>query len=180
MNLLRLVPLAIGGLLGLVCVGLGVTALVTTQWITLGSTTYSLLIANGATIPQTSQMFQAVQGLLIGGVGATALGLLAAIAVGILVNNRWIRLLPHVLLLAGPIALLVGLILYFKIISDISGALNIARATELKFSFIFMLVSCILGFVLSTYFALVNSTATITPATSFHRRSVGSMYAVRF
>ena len=180
MNILRLVPLAIGGLLGLVCVGLGVAALVTSQWIKNSVGTYSLLIPNKPNLLPTSRTFQAVQGLLIAGLGATALGLLAALVVGVLVNNRWIRLLPQLLLLSGPIAILVGLILYVKgVFDNFSDSLGGAATVELKFSIIFMLVSCILGFVLSTYFAIVNSAAG-TSQNLITRRSTGSMYVARF
>ena len=182
MNILRLVPLAIGGLLGLVCVGLGVAALVTSQWIKFGSITTSLLIPNQSKLYPT-KTFQAVQGLLIAGVGATALGLLAAIVVGIFVNNRLIRLLPQLLLLSGPTAILVGLILYVKGLFDgFSNPSITAQTAELKFSIIFMLVSCILGFVLSTYFAFVNgaAAAAATPANVHTRKRIDSMYVTRF
>ena len=180
MNILRLVPLAIGGLLGLVCVGLGVAALVTSQWMRISSGATSLLIPDQSKVYPT-KTFQAVQGLLIAGVGVTALGLLAAIVVGIFVSNRWIRLLPQLLLLSGPTAILVGLILYVKGVFDkFSNPPITAQTVELKFSIIFMLVSCILGFVLSTYFALVNAASAGSSQNLITRRSTGSAYVARF
>ncbi|CAF1411239.1 unnamed protein product [Rotaria sp. Silwood1] len=158
----------VGTSLGLVTIILGIVALSTPTWIVIKAvppvlkSTYSLFKrCNETFTPQlesfsgcsTLENFQAAQGLTIAGVVLAGLGILASIFLGVLIDNRWIHMLPQLLLITGPTLILVGGLLYVK---NVLGNFSEGKSNlELGYSFVLILVTCIVGYISAVYFGFV-------------------------
>ena len=146
----------LGLALGLVPIVLGIVALVTSEWLKVGPFIYSLLICSATKRCPPSKEFDAVKGLEIAGVCVTGLGVIFAVLIGLLSKNKWIRLIPVLLLIVGPVLVLIGLLLYAKAVFNTAGAaMDDAPKTTIGYSLILMVVACITGFITSVYFAFV-------------------------
>lgn len=144
----------LGLALGLIPIVLGVVALVTSEWLKVGTSIYSLLICGVSKLCSPATEFDTAKGLEIAGVCVTGLGVIFAVLIGILSKNRWIRLLPVLLLIAGPVLILVGLLLYAKsVFNNVGSILPGTPKTTIGYSLILMVVACITGFITSVYFA---------------------------
>ncbi|UJR36605.1 hypothetical protein I4U23_029325 [Adineta vaga] len=146
----------LGVVLGVIPIALGVVALATPQWFkTTSSTapTFGLFNINNTYMHTDTKgcyntpKEQTVKGLEIGGVGAIFVGVILSFLLHMLIKNRWIRFIPQILLILGPSAILIGLILL----------LECAKWPGLGYSFIIMSVACITGYILAIYFALVTA-----------------------
>ena len=145
---------SLGLALGLIPIVLGIVALATSEWLIVGTRTFSLLICNQNKTYPPSKDCDIAKGLEIAGVCVTALGVISAVIIGLVVKNRWIKLLPLLLLTAGPVLILIGLLLYAKAVFNVVGAPK-GLVTTIGYSFILMVVTCITGFITAAYFAHV-------------------------
>ncbi|CAF0977907.1 unnamed protein product [Adineta ricciae] len=154
MQLPRKLVLA-GVILGIIPIALGIVGLVTKQWHQYNSVQYNLFDVKNNTDSDTID-FQlcfkpakqsAIQGLEIGGVAAIGVGIIATVVLHTLVKNRWLRLLPQILLILGPSAILVGLILFQECV----------KREGLGWSFILMIAAGISGYIVAVYLAVVTA-----------------------
>ena len=145
----------LGLALGLIPIVLGIVALVTSEWLKVGPSTFSLLICNGTEQCPSATEFDTTKGLEIAGVCVTGLAVIFAVLIGLLSKNRWIPLLPVLLLIVGPVLILTGLLLYAKSIFNAVGGYAPESSTTIGYSLILMVVACITGFITSVYFAYV-------------------------
>jgi hypothetical protein len=144
-----------GLVLGLVPIGLGIAALVTAEWLKVGQSIYSLLICSTTKLCPSLKDFDTAKGLEIAGVCVTGVGVIFAVLIGLVSKNRWIRLLPVLLLITGPVLILIGLLLYAKSVFNAVGGGSPLLTTTIGYSLIIMVVACITGFITSVYFAYV-------------------------
>jgi hypothetical protein len=157
-----------GASIGIALIVLGVVAISTSSWLILTvpgavKSTYSLFdrcnttsIAALAPIAgcRTLNGFQTEQGLIIAGVIAAGLGIIASILLGILYDNKWIKVLPQILLIIGPTLILIGLLFYVKNVLEnfTSGSAEL----DLGYSIILIVVTCIIGYISAAYFLFIN------------------------
>jgi hypothetical protein len=170
MHLSQILALAGAGI-GIVTIALGIVALATPTWIIITApqalrATYSLFKrCNESLSPITASLagcktlnnFETPQGLTIGGVVVIGLGIIASILLGVLVNNRWVKFVPQVLLITGPTIILVGILYYVKYVLE-----NFAAGTiqlDLGYSLILISITSIIGYVSSAYFGFVTGFA---------------------
>ena len=157
-----------GASIGIITIILGIVALSTKTWIVLTrpmalESTYSLFKrCNKALIDAALPLAgcknlndpPAAQGLIIAGVVIIGLGIVASIFIGILFDNRWIKLIPNSLVIIGPTFILIGALLYVK---NVLGNFTEGTATlNLGYSLVLILVTCIIGYVLAAYFFFVT------------------------
>jgi hypothetical protein len=138
----------VGAALGLIPIALGIVALVLDKWyyaVNGNSSLFGLFTNNNNMLCYGRITVQIIQGLEIGGVAAIGVGIITIVLLYMFIKNRWIRLLPLILLILGSTAILVGLIL-------LTGC---AGARDLGISMILMIIACAFGYIVSAYFALV-------------------------
>jgi hypothetical protein len=150
----------IGAGVGLIPIILGVVGLATQYWVNvirpgIPTLTYGLFSCAGS-LCSTKLGFPVLQGLVIAGVVAIAVGVIIAVVLDIFINNRWIHLLPQILLIVGPTLLLIGLILFMIYIFDDIGKMpsGVPPITfVLGYSMILIIVACVFGYIIAVYFA---------------------------
>jgi hypothetical protein len=156
-----------GSGIGVITIVLGIVALSTPTWLILTApqllkTTYSLFercnkALSDAAAPlagcTTVNNLQAAQGLIIAGVVATGLGIIGAVLLDVLINNRWIKLMPQLLLVPGPTLIIVGALFYVK--NVLGNFTSGAAELELGYSFILIVITCIIGYLSAGYFLFV-------------------------
>lgn len=155
---------------GLIPVVLGIIALVTNRWLkaevslpaTLGSGTvvkhYSVLRKNGAIIPEDS-LFKVVQGILVAGVAAIFVGIVASMIIQLSLKNRASRFIVSILISSGAILLIIGLLLFAKIVFETAAKVIPPDSTtkiSLGYSLILMVICSILGFLTSSIFTFLS------------------------
>ncbi|CAF0733685.1 unnamed protein product [Adineta steineri] len=143
------ISVLLGAVLGLIPIALGVVALVTRKW-SYYSPDYNLFTLNTGTLHSQCnklQMKQLFQGLEIGGIAAIAVGVIVSVLLNIIVKNRWIRRAPLILLILGPTAIFIGLILFLECTIN----------HGLGYSIILMIISSITGYIVAIYFAIISS-----------------------
>ncbi len=162
--------LSLGGVIfGIATIVLGIVALSTPTWIVLTDpqtieSTYSLFERcnkplNALTLPlegcTSLSNFQTAQGLIIAGVIIIGLSMIASILLGILVNKSLIKLVPPFLLITGSTLILIGAVFY---VEDVLGNFTTGSIKlDLGYSFILILVTCIIGYTAAAYFVLTAS-----------------------
>jgi hypothetical protein len=178
MQLSQILPLG-GAIIGIIVIGLGIAALSTPTWIILTSSqqitaTYSLfercnkainILATPLEGCKDLSNFQTAQGLIIAGVVTVGLGIIASILLCIFIDKRWIKLMPQILLIIGPTLILIGGLLYVKNVLEefTTGSTKL----DLGYSFILILVTCIIGYISAAYFAFASGFASSSNRTLF-------------
>ncbi|CAF1929557.1 unnamed protein product [Rotaria magnacalcarata] len=157
-----------GAGIGVVTIVLGIVALSTPSWIVLTipqtiKSTYSLFQrCNESSIPQLPSIqgcteldgFQTPQGLTISGVIIVVLGIASSILLGMLNTNRYIKYVSHLLLLTGPTIILIGVLFYVRnVLANFTAGLT---NLDLGYSFILIVITCIVGYISSAYFGFVT------------------------
>ncbi|CAF3130121.1 unnamed protein product [Rotaria socialis] len=160
-----------GAGIGVVTVVLGIVALATPSWIILAAppainSTYSLFQrCNESSVPQLAGIvgcaklngFQTPQGLTISGVIIVVLGIASSILLGMLDTNRYIKYVPHFLLVTGPTLILIGVLFYVKnVLANFTAG---STKLDLGYSFILIVITCIIGYISSAYFGFVTGLA---------------------
>ena len=147
----------VGAFFGVISIGLGITALATPNWIQNNST-YSLLRCERPYVClERSSESNITKGLEIAGIGAIAVGLVFSVVLDILTKNRWIHLLPQILLTVGSSLILIGLILYVEYVAsdDFKPSNQQQISLSLGYSLILMIIACVLGFCTAVYLAYI-------------------------
>jgi hypothetical protein len=158
----------VGALISLIPIALSIAAFATPSWVNVTARNqtsnfnftipYSLLVCNNTLCPSTSPLLRTVQGLEISGFMALLLGVVAFVVLDILTESRLIHLLPQILLIIGPTLVLVGLILYpLYVMTNFTFFTSyfIINSISFGYSFILMLIACIVGYVIAIYFAFL-------------------------
>ena len=154
MQLPRKLVLA-GVILGIIPIALGIVGLVTKHCHLYNNVQYNLFDVKEATANGTIDFKfcfkppkqSAIQGLEIGGIAAIGVGIIATVVLHTIVKNRWLRLIPQILLILGPSAILIGLILFQECVTQ----------EGLGWSFILMIAAGISGYIVAVYLAVVTA-----------------------
>ena len=165
----------VGAFLGVASIGLGIAGLVTKQWLKVESTVngmntpttvYSLLLCDDEHKCPSNSLFNATKGLEIAGVAALIISIVIGVFFRVAKLNRSLQVFPVIPMLAGPILILIGLLLYAKVVfEDVGtkllplGTTSLTTKTTLEYSIILMVVSCIVGFITATIFACPSDKA---------------------
>jgi hypothetical protein len=159
---------SVGGIIGIAVIVLGVVAVSTSTWIILSvpqtfKSTYSLFDrCNETLIPPLAPFngctslnnFQTPQGLILSGVIVVGLGIIASMLLSVLYSTNRINLAPQILLLVGPTLILIGAVFYVK---NVLGNFTQGQTKlDLGYSFILIMVTCIIGYISAGYFLLIN------------------------
>ncbi|CAF1531826.1 unnamed protein product [Adineta ricciae] len=120
---------------------------------TANHTTYHLY-GKDPNIPETSLSFKTSQGFVFAGIGSLFFGLLLAIIITLLPLPRFIRLLPLLLLIIGPILITIGFVLYPKtVIEDFGNSLQVS--IDIGYSIILVIIASIIGYITAALFAFI-------------------------
>ncbi|CAF1936911.1 unnamed protein product [Rotaria magnacalcarata] len=142
----------IGAVLGVIPIALGIVALVTTEWITSSSgLTSSVVICSLPSLCLPASEATLTKSLEIAGVVAIGVGVILSVILGMWTKNLLLLLLPQIFLIAGPILILIGFLLYAKYLFE----MIITVPLDLGYSFLLMIIACIVGFITAVYFAFV-------------------------
>ncbi|CAF3460614.1 unnamed protein product [Rotaria socialis] len=175
----------IGAVLGVIPIALGIVALVTTKWISSPSgLTSSIIICSEESLCLQAPEATITKGIEIAGVGAIVVGVILSVILGMWTENVLLLLLPQIFLIAGPILILIGFLLYAKYLFG----MIMQTSVDLGYSFILMIAACIVGFITAIYFAFVagssrsqNENYSDTDSyDSRNSKSVSVVYSQRF
>lgn len=155
----RILVLA-GVFFSLIAIGLGIAGLVTPVWIKTispsnGNHTFSFLINQNTLPPLNSTLYTAAKGLAIGGVANIAVGVIVILILDIFIKYRWLQLGPSLMIYAGSVSILIGLILYVLFIVNYGASIG-QKLDTLGYSFILMIVASLLGFLTALYFSFTT------------------------
>lgn len=177
--------ISIGLVIGIIPIALGITALATPEWLKSGPNTFSLLVCNNPTdcLPDPEQA-KTTKALEIAGVVAIGVGVIIAATLGMFTKSRWILLIALVFVVCGSILVLIGFVLYAKYLfqSIIRGIPGLGtRTLDIGYSFILIILTCIIGFITAIYFAfLVGKFGNIVRDQSRPVIKGGTQFNVRF
>lgn len=156
-------PISILGIiLALIIISLGISALTTPNWLIVHDkrfpeNVYSLFERCERYSYNSSRNdcerlngFSLSQILSITGVAVIAVGNILAISLALLTKDHAIQSVAQVLLMSGPNLLLIGCLVYMQ--SVVKHCTSDRIELSLGYSFILLMITCVLGYMSSTYF----------------------------